>query len=69
LEGNLPTVPKGVLDSAKQNGEDRVSWQPAASVRVAAVIVSYKDGYVLAGRNMREVEQREIQTEQLAGLT
>jgi hypothetical protein len=33
------------------------------------VIVAYPGGYVLAGRNMREVEAREAQTTLFAGLT
>ncbi|MBI1793681.1 MAG: hypothetical protein HYR70_05775 [Chloroflexi bacterium] len=69
LKGQLPTVPDGVLDNAKQNGENRVTWQPDGDVRIATVIVPYQDGYVLAGRNMREVEKRELQTEVFAGAT
>lgn len=69
LNGQLPDYPKGALDSAKQNGENRVTWQPNAAVRVASVVVPYTKGFVMAGRNMREVEQRESQTEMFAGLT
>jgi hypothetical protein len=69
LNGDLPQVPQGVFDSAKQNGSNRVTWQPASSVRIAAVVTPYKGGFVLAGRNMREVEQRESQTEMFAGVT
>lgn len=43
--------------------EDRVTWQPSAGVRQALVIVHYDSpngiGFVVAGRNMREVENRE----------
>ena len=69
LDGSTPVLPDGVLDSTKQMGENRVTWQPRNGVRIAAVIVAYKDGYVLAGRNLREVEIREDQTTQFAGLT
>ncbi len=69
LDGQLPGLPDGVLDYAKQNGENRLTWQPNASTRVAAIIAPYKDGYVLAGRNLREVEKRELQTETFAGVT
>jgi len=65
----LPYYPKGALDSAKQNGENRVTWQPNADVRIASVVVPYDNGFVMAGRNMREVEQRESQTEMFAGVT
>ena len=69
LDGETPTLPAGVLDSTKQLGENRISWQPRQDVRIATVIVSYKDGFVLAGRNMREVERREAQVSAFAGLT
>ena len=69
LNGLLPDYPKGALDSAKQNGEDRVTWQPNANVRIASVVVPYKNGFVMAGRNMREVEQGESQAERFAGVT
>jgi len=69
LSGQLPDYPRGALDSAKQTGENRVTWQPDADVRIASVVVPYNNGFVVAGRNMREVEQRESQTELLAGIT
>lgn len=67
LNGQMPDYPKGALDSARQSGENRVSWQPNSTVRVASVVVSYNNGFVIAGRNMREVEQRELKAEQVAG--
>jgi hypothetical protein len=69
LEGQTPALPNGVLDSTKQLGENRISWQPRPGVRIATVIVSYPNGYVLAGRNMREVEQREGQVSIFTGIT
>ncbi len=68
LDGQLPDYPTGALDSAKASGENRVTWQPNADVRIASVVVPYENGFVMAGRNMREVEQRESQTEIFAGL-
>lgn len=50
-------------------GENRLTWQPREGVRIAAVIVFYQDGFVLAGRSLREVEIREAQVTQFAGLT
>jgi hypothetical protein len=44
------------------HSEDRITWEPRAGVRIAAVIVSFKGraaGYVLAGRLLTEVEKRE----------
>ena len=69
LDGKTPSLPDGVLDSTRQLGENRITWQPREGVRIASVIVSYPGGYVLAGRNMREVEARESQTSLFAGLT
>ena len=69
LNGQMPDYPKGALDSAKQSGENRVTWQPNVDVRIASVVVTYNNGFILAGRNMREIEQRESQTELLAGIT
>jgi len=39
--------------------QNRVTWEPRENVRIAAVIAKYNDGFVLVGRNMREVEIRE----------
>jgi hypothetical protein len=69
LDGQTPALPVGVLDSTRQLGENRISWQPRQGVRIATVIVYYKDGFVLAGRNMHEVEQRETQVSMFAGTT
>jgi hypothetical protein len=69
LDGKTPELPDGVLDSTKGLGENRVTWQPRDGVRIAAVIVSYKDGYVLAGRSLREVEIRANQLTTFTGIT
>jgi hypothetical protein len=69
LDGQTPSLPDGVLDSSKELGENRVTWQPREGVRIAAVIVAYKDGFVLAGRNLREVEIREAQLTTFTGIT
>jgi hypothetical protein len=71
LSGKTPVPPSGVFDSVRQHGESRISWQPQRGVRIAAVIQRVNGshpGFVLAGRNMREVEAREQQVEQMAGL-
>lgn len=59
VDANLPNPPQGVFTFARDHEENRVTWQPREGVRIAAVIVAYKNGYVLAGRNLREIEQRE----------
>jgi hypothetical protein len=71
LHGMPPDLPMGVFDYARQNGEDRISWQPEAGVRVAAVVVAYggpQPGFVLAGRSLREVEIRETNIQNITGI-
>ncbi len=58
LDGAVPVPPQGVSASAR-SAEDRVTWQPRNGVRIAAVVVAYRGGTVLAGRSLRVVEQRE----------
>ena len=75
LNGNAPTPPIGVFENVRQRGEQRLSWQPVrgpGGVRIAAVIERVNGphpGFVLAGRNMREVEARIGDVETMAGLT
>jgi hypothetical protein len=74
LNGSVPAPPAGVFDFVRQHGEERVSWQPVpgrGGVRIAAVVQRVRGphpGFVLAGRNMREVEARENQVGHMAGL-
>ena len=71
LGDEIPRPPAGVFDYVKQHGEDRFSWQPRAGVRSAAVVVPIGDpssGYVLAGRSLREIENREDQLNLMVGL-
>ncbi len=68
LNGQTPTIPSGVFDSVRQNGEDRITWQPQDGVRSAIVVTQFKganSGFVLAGRSLREVEKREDSIMQL----
>lgn len=72
LNGELPAPPQGIFDVARTKGENRISWQPQSDVRSAIVVVHYagdKPGFVLAGRNMREVEERESKLLQMVGLS
>ncbi len=62
LDSQTPTIPSGVFNYVRQNGEDRFTWQPQTGVRSAVVVTQYKgsnSGFVLAGRSLREVEKRE----------
>ncbi len=70
LHGQPPALPSGVLASVRQQGEDRISWQPEPGVRYAAVVERVsgpQPGFVLAARSLRETEKRELGVEQLAG--
>lgn len=62
LNGKTPQLPDGVLDNVRRVGQERLTWQPAQGVRLAAVISHHSGkspGFVLAARNLKEVEQRE----------
>jgi hypothetical protein len=68
LEGAPPTPPVGVLNAARSQGRNSVTWQPRPGVRIASVSVAAKDGrVVLAGRNLRETEARIDRVTKLAG--
>lgn len=76
LNGSVPTPPPGVFDNVRQHGQERFSWQPilgsVRGVRIATVIERVNGphpGFVLAGRNMREVEARIADVQTMAGLT
>ena len=62
LDGSTPIFPPGILEYVRQHGQDRVTWQPREGVRQATVVTRYSgpagSGFVVAGRSLREVEQR-----------
>jgi hypothetical protein len=61
LNGTTPLPPAGVLAYAKKHGENRITWQPAKGVRIAAVVTYYggsREGYALSGRSLQEMEKR-----------
>lgn len=71
LEGRTPSLPDGVFSAVRQSGEDRLTWQPQEGVRNAAVVTRFggaKPGFVLAGRSLREVENRESQLTEMVAL-
>ncbi|HWP61424.1 MAG TPA: hypothetical protein VN495_02380 [Candidatus Paceibacterota bacterium] len=71
LDGQALKLPDGLFDVSSWRGpivghhlvsnsnEDIVSWQPRLDVRQAIVIIPAGKYFVVAGRNMREVENRE----------
>lgn len=59
LDGKVPAIPPGLLNSARERKEDNVTWQPKPGVRASISVVRYvgdKPGFVLAGKSLREVE-------------
>jgi hypothetical protein len=67
LDGKPAEYPTSVFDNAPAGGRrDEVTWQPRAGVRVASVVVGFKGGWVVAGRSLRLVEEREDGVGQLA---
>lgn len=68
LDGATLAPPRGVLDFVRAHGEERVTWQPRPGVRIASVVTRTTNGFVVAGRNMREVEIRESNVFKLAAL-
>jgi hypothetical protein len=76
LNGIVPAPPAGVFAYVRDHGEERLTWQPVrgrtGGVRIAAVLERVggaHPGFVLAGRNMREVEARIGRVEEMAGFT
>lgn len=57
---DLPVPPRGVFAAASTHGEDRLTWQPDSTHRFAVVVVPFKGGYALAGRSLKETENRTI---------
>ena len=71
LRGQLPSPPRGVFEFVRAHGEERVTLQPERGVRIASVVRranASSAGYVLVGRSLREVEERESQLRLLCAL-
>ncbi len=62
LDGNMPALPKGVFDFARNKGDNVFTWQPERGVRMAMVLRSLKSSpysFVAVGRSLYEIEKRE----------
>jgi len=68
LHGAPPVPPHGVFVSANTQARDVVTWQPEVGVRSAIVVMRYNNGYVLAGRSLQTIEDRETSLLQMAAL-
>lgn len=58
LDGKTPGLPNEVFDVSRSE-QVRTIWQPQFGVRSAIVVSKYNQGFVMAGRSLREVEKRE----------
>lgn len=60
VSGEAPKPPAGVFESAREDGWNRVAWQPDEETRIALVVrpVGTGERFVAAGRNMDEAERR-----------
>jgi hypothetical protein len=62
LNGKKPSLPRGVFDFAKREGENVFTWQPESGVRIAVVLKPLQSpdySFVAVGRSLFEVEKRE----------
>lgn len=58
---STPRVPKGVFERVDKQGEVRMTWQPKKGIRQAIVVTKFsglRNGYIVAGRSLSEVESR-----------
>lgn len=61
VDGQNPSFPTQALEVAKMKGQSRITWQPKPGVRAAVIVAPYKsdsEGFIVAGRSLREVEMR-----------
>jgi hypothetical protein len=67
LDGNLVSLPTGVLGSAAKSGQDNVTWQPRAGLRFATVTLKVGDQFVTAGQSLEPSEDRDGTIQLLVG--
>ena len=61
LNGQSASLPSGVIDNVRVDGEERVTWQPQPGVRMATVTMRTTNTplrFVTVGRSLSETEQR-----------
>ena len=70
LDGQTVLPPQTALSVAKDHGQSRFTWQPNSNIREALVVQYYHSarasGYIMVGRSLREVEQRESNLNRMA---
>lgn len=65
LDGEILPFPVTVLDNARPGHPDRITWMPRPGVRQATVVVAWTGGWVVSGRSLLRVEEREGRVAQL----
>lgn len=71
LNNKPAQFPTGVLDKAKEEGLNMVTWQPQKGVRLASVSVYFKEkseGYVVVARSLVQTERLEDMLQTLVGI-
>ena len=63
FDGQLASVPVGVIETAFANGSNSVTWQPDDGLRFATVAVRQGDEVVLAGQSLAPSESRTTRIE------
>ena len=71
LNGKTPIPPAGVFEYARAHGKNRLTWEPQPGIRIAAIIIHYttsqtSGGFVLGGKSLREIENRDKNAFRLA---
>ena len=62
LHGELPAVPRGVLEATRTSGFDAVTWQPEPGLRMAIVTRPSDGKVVVAGQSLAPYEDRDRRT-------
>lgn len=57
LNGQIPSIPIGVLKNSDGKDYNAVTWEPQNGVRIASVTVKSGGYYITSGRSLKEVEK------------
>jgi hypothetical protein len=71
LDGKLPLPPAGIFEFASANMENVLTWQPRPGVRMVMVFEKINapgQGFVAAGRSLKETEMRESNLVKMIGI-
>jgi hypothetical protein len=68
LNGQMPSIPIGVLRASRYKDYSSVTWQPQGSLRFASVTVAANDYYVLSGQSLQVADRSSGMTRQITAL-